>query len=524
MAPTTQVVRATKSQFIEKLHSLLEHPLDPDSLRWCSDTAFEITANDLKARHALSPQWDFRSLSSFVRQLSYYNFKRLSDRRRSNERRASATGYIVFTHPSGFFVRGDSSQLHRIARKLRPRPNKVGAAAAASTQQSAQFGNQGDDDDGFADNEQQYYTHDRRASNASSGSGSGGGGGGQYGSPGHDSHLALPPLPPQHRSSAPHHHHQHLTYEPVGGYRDAAAYSHGAYYQSPFSPQYSVAVPASSTSALAPPPPSQHVAHAQSMPRQEQSRAVSRLADVSTWRSYSPATNSWQTSYNQLTNRRMSQPDYRMPSEMTAQLSSSSVYARETDEDLASRPRLRKAASSLSIATGDTKVYPTPVLSPYNTMYPQTSHAQTRMPISPTYPTQSSQMPYVPSAVPRYSSASSTAPDWHAHNRQASLPSPPSGSSNPVTPQDEIINPLDRRPSFATSAAQFVSPAPRSVATSGGYVADSSTTRVAHSTTSLQPHLEDDTDSNVKGFGSAAMRVVSPVVNDSWQQSVLPGC
>ncbi|GAA6042065.1 hypothetical protein JCM8097_004091 [Rhodosporidiobolus ruineniae] len=117
--------KARRSQFIEKLHDLLENPLDPESLRWTPDgTAFEITNNEAKARNALSPKWDFRSLSSFIRQLSYYNFKRLSDRRRSADRRASTTGFIVFNHPSGVFVRGDASQLDSINRKARQRPDK----------------------------------------------------------------------------------------------------------------------------------------------------------------------------------------------------------------------------------------------------------------------------------------------------------------------------------------------------------------------------------------------------------------
>ncbi|ORY55955.1 hypothetical protein BCR35DRAFT_309928 [Leucosporidium creatinivorum] len=116
--------RPTRSQFIEKLHGLLEQPFDGDALRWASDNAFEISANDAKARHALSPQWEFRSLSSFIRQLSYYGFRRLSDRRRSSERRSSSTGFIVFSHPTGFFTRGDASNLEGIIRKIRSRPEK----------------------------------------------------------------------------------------------------------------------------------------------------------------------------------------------------------------------------------------------------------------------------------------------------------------------------------------------------------------------------------------------------------------
>lgn len=80
-------------------------------------------------------------LSSFIRQLSYYSFKRLTDRRRSVERRPSAPTYIVFTsvcrreqalrtmwlthsfrrHPSGNFVRDDETKALLIPRKLRAR-------------------------------------------------------------------------------------------------------------------------------------------------------------------------------------------------------------------------------------------------------------------------------------------------------------------------------------------------------------------------------------------------------------------
>ncbi|KAM0755558.1 hypothetical protein T439DRAFT_320252 [Meredithblackwellia eburnea MCA 4105] len=139
------MAKASRSQFIEKLHNLLEHPLDPTSLRWVSHDAFEITCHDGRARHALSPSWDFRSLSSFIRQLSYYNFKRLSDRRRSSERRSSASGYIVFSHPSGFFLQGDASRLHGIVRKTRNRPEKTGIRrASTSSIQSSGLEDDGD--------------------------------------------------------------------------------------------------------------------------------------------------------------------------------------------------------------------------------------------------------------------------------------------------------------------------------------------------------------------------------------------
>lgn len=123
------MARVSRSQFIEKLHALLEQPLDETSLRWISKDAFEISSNEAKARVALSPSYDFRSLSSFIRQLSYYSFKRLSDRRRSGERRSTAASYIIFTHPSGQFMRGDASKLHLIVRKTRVRASTKGDSA-----------------------------------------------------------------------------------------------------------------------------------------------------------------------------------------------------------------------------------------------------------------------------------------------------------------------------------------------------------------------------------------------------------
>ncbi|GAA5863694.1 hypothetical protein JCM8547_003695 [Rhodosporidiobolus lusitaniae] len=125
MATTTPApAKAPRSQFLAKLHSLLENPLDPDGLRWVTDDSFEISSKDAVAIHALSPAFEFHSLSSFIRQLSYYSFRRLSDRRRSTERRQSNTGYIVFSHPTGHFVRGDPSRLTQIVRKARNRPEK----------------------------------------------------------------------------------------------------------------------------------------------------------------------------------------------------------------------------------------------------------------------------------------------------------------------------------------------------------------------------------------------------------------
>ncbi|KDE08938.1 hypothetical protein MVLG_01030 [Microbotryum lychnidis-dioicae p1A1 Lamole] len=55
------MTKASRSQFIERLWDLLDNPHDADSLRWISNSAFEITCDEERARVALSPKWDFRS-------------------------------------------------------------------------------------------------------------------------------------------------------------------------------------------------------------------------------------------------------------------------------------------------------------------------------------------------------------------------------------------------------------------------------------------------------------------------------
>ncbi|GAA5850338.1 hypothetical protein JCM8547_001837 [Rhodosporidiobolus lusitaniae] len=130
--------KTPRSAFVPRLHQLLSAEEHPDWLHWLNNDTFAITSIDTNARIALQPQWDFRSLSSFIRQLSYYSFKRLSDRRRSAERRSSVASYIVFTHPSGNFVRDDPSKAALIPRKLRarkPSTRKRKNSAASSTGQ-----------------------------------------------------------------------------------------------------------------------------------------------------------------------------------------------------------------------------------------------------------------------------------------------------------------------------------------------------------------------------------------------------
>ncbi|BGO95729.1 hypothetical protein JCM10020v2_007451 [Rhodotorula toruloides] len=126
--------RAPRSQFLQKLHGLLEHPLDSTGLRWVTDDSFEVSSKDAVAIHALSPAFEFNS---------------------STERRNSNTGYILFTqvllrrarprprlihliysHPSGFFVRGDPSKLTQIVRKPRNRPEKGRRVSTTSSMAS----------------------------------------------------------------------------------------------------------------------------------------------------------------------------------------------------------------------------------------------------------------------------------------------------------------------------------------------------------------------------------------------------
>ncbi|KAH8925306.1 winged helix DNA-binding domain-containing protein [Atractiella rhizophila] len=115
------MTKGVRSQFLVKLHDLLENPAHVDGFRWTSETTFQIVANDKLAVAALQPAWKFTNLSSFIRQLNYYGFERMSDRRRSAERNGTSfnAGWIIFTHPSGFFRQGRPDLLDQIVRKSR---------------------------------------------------------------------------------------------------------------------------------------------------------------------------------------------------------------------------------------------------------------------------------------------------------------------------------------------------------------------------------------------------------------------
>lgn len=130
-------VEKPRSSFVYKLHELLSAEHHPEWLRWISNDSFGITSIESQAKAALAPQWEFRSLASFIRQLSYYSFKRLSDRRRSAERRSHSPSLIVFTHTSGNFVRDDISKTLNIPRKLRSRKKSTTAGRRKSSTASS---------------------------------------------------------------------------------------------------------------------------------------------------------------------------------------------------------------------------------------------------------------------------------------------------------------------------------------------------------------------------------------------------
>ncbi|KAK4053902.1 hypothetical protein OIO90_003739 [Microbotryomycetes sp. JL221] len=118
---------AKRDKFVGRLHRALG--FDHNDLRWIGNDRFEIAADDSRARRALASEFDFRSLSSFVRQLSYYGFKRLSDRRRSVDKNGDDCPHVVFAHPSGNFLRDDPDRLRLITRRPRMRksnPNGTG--------------------------------------------------------------------------------------------------------------------------------------------------------------------------------------------------------------------------------------------------------------------------------------------------------------------------------------------------------------------------------------------------------------
>ncbi|SCZ89795.1 BZ3500_MvSof-1268-A1-R1_Chr1-3g01582 [Microbotryum saponariae] len=63
--------------------------------------------------------------------------RRLSDRRRSGERHTRAANFIIFSHPSGAFLKGDASRLNVITRKTRNRHEKRESSSSAGSKRNA---------------------------------------------------------------------------------------------------------------------------------------------------------------------------------------------------------------------------------------------------------------------------------------------------------------------------------------------------------------------------------------------------
>ncbi|BGP66038.1 hypothetical protein NBRC10512v2_007431 [Rhodotorula toruloides] len=124
--------RAPRSQFLQKLHGLLEHPLDSTGLRWVTDDSFEVSSKDAVAIHALSPAFEFNSLSSFI--VASTLVLLLSTALGPSQ--VDGTAELEHCHPSGFFVRGDPSKLTQIVRKPRNRPEKGRRVSTTSSMAS----------------------------------------------------------------------------------------------------------------------------------------------------------------------------------------------------------------------------------------------------------------------------------------------------------------------------------------------------------------------------------------------------
>ncbi|KAI5478383.1 hypothetical protein MNV49_005132 [Pseudohyphozyma bogoriensis] len=124
MSSTPSRSPARKSDFVPRLHKLLEDGKGGVAFSWSElnddfDDAFRITSVDDQARAALAAGGF--AFNSFIRQLNYYGFKRLSDRRRSLSRLQPGAHEYEFRHPSGFFAPGNDSYLDEITRKRRDR-------------------------------------------------------------------------------------------------------------------------------------------------------------------------------------------------------------------------------------------------------------------------------------------------------------------------------------------------------------------------------------------------------------------
>ncbi|KAJ8291711.1 hypothetical protein OF846_004966 [Rhodotorula toruloides] len=145
--------RAPRSQFLQKLHGLLEHPLDSTGLRWVTDDSFEVSSKDAVAIHALNPAFEFNSYVArhctsvhLDELLIVYRVKQTQQLHPSTlvlllstalgPSQVDGTAELEHCHPSGFFVRGDPSKLTQIVRKPRNRPEKGRRVSTTSSMAS----------------------------------------------------------------------------------------------------------------------------------------------------------------------------------------------------------------------------------------------------------------------------------------------------------------------------------------------------------------------------------------------------
>lgn len=305
------------------------------------------------------------------------------------------------SHPTGFFLRGDSSQLEGIIRKIRARPEKGKRAG------------------------------NRRVSVASMGSMDGMEGQ----SPPHSMSLALPPV---HQSGW-----QAPDFRPQYAEDRRPLTTFLPSFQSPFT-NYTASTSTSSPSQQGPPP---------------------RHADITTWRAYTPATSSWQPAssstgpapYDRFSNRRSSIPDFKFAPSMTLSSTKEEALVEE-------RPRLRKAASSLCIQTTNHHTnqgengfrqspYPTPTISPsYNSYFPS-SNAQVSVGAECSPHSQPSALPYTPFVPPQQQQIPHHHHQQHQQLQQhrgsfshPALPSPTTSDSTPHSPPHAEYAPLGLDP------------------------------------------------------------------------------
>lgn len=367
--------------------------------------------------------------------------------------------HFVISHPSGFFIRGDNSRLDGIARKLRARPEKNSSGAGHGR---------------------------RRVSTTSSGSVDA-----EDMSPVTQGLIPLPPVPDLHPS---------WNAQQSSSSSGVGPGSNGALSGSPSGlralrlPEYRTTAPNAYTSPSSTGPSLNHTGYSFGTGGQSYALNSARLQDISSWRSYTPATTKWSNASSLVSSlnssnsaavaaaRRASISDFKASSSQRQQAppGGNVEYMSPTSE----RPKLRKAGSTMCIQTTEqpqahgihtsentyASSYPTPTYppsasftNPWNSSWSpnqQMGNPSTRLPYAFAHPWSTSsaqtdgetrryydngpaphqQMPSRSDSID-YSAAVAGPGDIHD-----GLPSPSASHSNPVTPADELPNPLGYDP------------------------------------------------------------------------------